>query len=115
MAATAGTLILAGRQTGINRQVDLYLDDVANARVNFDGGVGASATSEEFFRPDEDSVIVDAPIVTGAAQTRLQVIINGKPTGDILRHVVQVDTSVGRPLLNIPIAAQATLTIIQLA
>lgn len=94
---------------------DLYLDDVAGAKVNWDDGGGAGATTREGWIPPGPVVLVDLAIITGAAQTRLQLGIGGNPTGDMLRHVVQVDTSVGRPKLAIPCPANREITLLQLA
>ena len=113
MAATAGTAIFAlGRRTVI---CDLYLDDVAGAKVNWDDGGGAGATTRTGWIPPGQVVLIDLAIVTGAAQTRLQPGVGGNPTGDMLRHVVQVDTSSGRPKLAIPFPAGREITLLQLA
>ena len=113
MAATAGTAIFAlGRQTLIK---DLYLDDVAGGKVNWDDGAGAGAATREGWIPPAQVVLIDVAIVTGAAQTRLQPGIGGNPTGDMLRHVVQVDTSAGRPKLAIPFPGGREITLLQLA
>ena len=113
MAATAGTAVfLVGKRTEIK---DLYLDDVAGARVNWDDGAGAGATTSESMDLPQGGVLVDLSVITGAAQTRLQLTRNGVPTGDVLRHVIQVDTSVGRPKLSIPFGPGQKAAIIQLA
>ena len=113
MAATAGTAIFAlGRQTLIK---DLYLDDVAGAKINWDDGGGAAAGTKEGWTPPAGVVLIDLAIVTGAAQTRLSLAIGGNTTGNMLRHVVQVDTSSGRPKLAIPCPAGREITMLQLA
>ena len=113
MAATAGTAIFAvGRATILK---DLYLDDVAGGKVNWDDGGGAAAGTREGWIPPAAVVLIDLIIVTGAAQTRLSLAVGGNPTGNMLRHVVQVDTSPGRPKLAIPCPAGREITLLQLA
>jgi len=115
MAATVGTAVLSGLQTGKNYTVDMYLDDVANAPVNWDGGAGAAAVSPEFWTPPENCLLTDVAVVTGAAQTKLQVIVGGRPTGDILRQTLQLNTLAFRPRANILIPAGVSLAMLQLA
>ena len=114
MAATAGTAVFR-TPNGKTLVKDLYLDDVAGAKVNWDDGGGASATTKEEWTLPMGCDLVDLAIVTGAAQTRLQITRNQNPTGDILRHVVQVDTSAGRKPLAIPFSAGNVIAILQLA
>lgn len=114
MAATAGTAVF---RTGNGKTIvkDLYLDDVAGARVNWDDGAGAGAATSEDFTLPVPCDLVDFIVVTGAAQTRLQLTRNANPTGDMLRHVVQVDTSAGRRPLAIPFPQGSRIAILQLA
>ena len=115
MAATQGTAVFAGMQTGKNYNVDMYLDDVANAYVNWDGGAGAAAVSPDFWTPPENVMLVDVAVVTGAAQLKMQVIVGGRPTGDTLRHTLQLNTLPLRPRLNIPVPAGQRIALVQLA
>lgn len=113
MVATAGMAIFAAGKRTILK--DLYLDDVAGAKVNWDDGAGAGAATREGWIPPVGVVLIDLAIVTGAAQTRLQLGVGGNPTGDILRHVIQVDTSPGRPKLAIALPPNREITFLQLA
>ena len=101
MAATQGTLIFRGR-SGRTYVRDMYLDDVAAAPANLDSGGGASATSETFCTLPEQASLEDVSIVTGAAQTKLQVTRNGQPTGDMIRQTLHLNTLAARPHLAIP-------------
>ena len=113
MAATNGTAIFQGsRKTHI---VDLYLSDTVNTPINWDGGAGASATSPEYWSPPEGVVLRDVSIVTGAAQTKLQLIVNGRPTGDMLRQTLHLNTLALRPPLSIPFPAGCQISALQLA
>ena len=115
MAATVGTAVfygIASRRTYIK---DLYLDDVAGAAVNWDSGSGAAAASEEFWTPPEPVVLRDMSIVTGAAQTKLQIVRNGIPSGDMLRQSVQLNTLANRPTLNIPFNRGDRISALQIA
>ncbi|GAI18890.1 unnamed protein product, partial [marine sediment metagenome] len=90
-------------------------DDVAGAAINWDDGAGAGAATSESWTPPEAVALVDMAITTGGAQTRLQFIQDSRPTGDMTTHVVQVDTSPGRPALGIPFRAGGPIKILQLA
>ena len=114
MAATEGTAIFTGR-SGRTYVKDLYLDDVANAPVNFDSGAGAAATSGESTTIPEPCTLTDVAVVTGAAQTKLQVTRNGMGTGDMLRQTLHLNTLAFRPVLRIPFLAGDTIAFLQLA
>lgn len=115
MAATNGTMIFRGIRGGISYIKDLYQSDVIDTQINFDGGAGASATSPTDWIPPEHVRLVDYAVVTGAAQTKLQLTRNGIPTGDMLRQTVHLNTLANRPLLNIGFAAGQKITAIQRA
>lgn len=115
MAATAGTAIFIGHRTGRTYVKDLYLSDTVNTAVRWDTGAGASATSPEKWTPPESVSLVDLSVVTGAAQTKLQVVANANPSGDMLRHTLQLNTLALRPKLNIPFYAGTEIAFIQLA
>lgn len=115
MAATQGTMIFHGLVTRKSHVVDMYLSDVADSLVNFDGGAGASATSPLSWEPPEPVVLVDCAIVTGAAQTKLQLARNNTPTGDMLRHTLHLNTLAFRPRLAIGFGRGASVRAIQKA
>jgi hypothetical protein len=115
MAATTGTITFMGLRTRQTYVKDVYLDDTAGNLVRWDAGAGASATSPTEWRPPEHVVMRDASVVTGAAQTRLQLTRNGVPTGDILRQTVHLTTLALRPVLNIAFLKGDQITAIQLA
>jgi len=115
MAATNGTAIFRGLRSGLSYIKDLYFSDTAGTQINWDGGVGASATSPLDWVPNEHVRLVDFSIVTGAAQTKLQLIRNGIPTGDLLRYAIHLTTLNMRPQLNIVFAAGQKISGIQLA
>jgi hypothetical protein len=115
MAATTGTMIFYGNQSKRSYVVDVYLDDVAGAAINFDQGAGAGATTREEISFIEGVVLADVAIVTGAAQTKLQICKNGVPTGDMLRHTMHLNTLAFRPRLVIPFSAGEKLSALQLA
>jgi len=113
MAATTGTakFVVQGRTV----TKDMYLDDTAGNMVRWDSGGGASATSETFWTMPGNGYLVSLAIVTGAAQTRLQLTRNGAPTGDILRHAMHLTTLANRDALMIPIGGGQRVGMIQLA
>lgn len=82
--------------------VDLYASDVVNGKVNFDDGAGASSTSETFWVPPEDVVLVDMGIHTGMTDTKMiRITRGGVPLGNTLRFAAQLDTSNARQPLAI--------------
>jgi hypothetical protein len=115
MAATVGTAIFVGEQSGLTYVVDIYLSDTVNTNVNFDEGVGAAVTTRQYWIPPEAVRLVDVSLVTGAAQTRLQLKQNGIPVGSILRHNIHLNTLALRPKLNIRFSAGMQVAITQLA
>lgn len=113
MAATNGTMAVS--YGGRIQPKDLYLSDTVNTRVNHDGGAGAAATSPTDFTPTAPCKIVDIAIVTGAAQTKLQVMINGKAEGSMLRHTLHLNTLAFRAPVSIPLNAGDKFELVQLA
>ena len=114
MAATQGTMTFIGR-SGKTYIKDVYLSDTVNTPINFDGGIGASATSPLEVTFPEEVILKDVALVTGAAQTKLQLARGGVPTGDMLRHTLHLNTLAFRPALRIGVRAGVRLTAIQLA
>ena len=115
MAATQGTAIFIGRKSKKSYAVDVFLSDTVNTPVNWSVGGAALATTPETWTPPEDVVLVDLAIVTGAAQTRLQVVRNQAPTGDVLAHSIYLNTLAKRPPLAIGFPVGGTIALIQLA
>lgn len=105
-----------GSITGKTYTKDAYMSDVANALVRFDAGAGASATSPDHYRAPEPVILTDFANVTGMTDTtKIQLIRNGTPTGDILRFVPHLTTNALRPRLRIGIKAGVDFQAIQLA
>jgi len=95
---------------------DVYVSDVANATVKFDGGTGASSTSPGYWRTPEPVVLRDYSQVTGTADTtKIQLVRNGVQTGDVLRYAIHLTTLNNRPGLNIPFMKGDEISAIQLA
>lgn len=114
MAATVATAIFVG-MSGRKYIKDIYLSDTVNTPINWDGGAGASATSPLDWIPPEPVALKDLAVVTGAAQTKLQVTLNGVPTGDILRHSMQLNTLANRTPLACIFGAGQRVAMLQLA
>jgi len=105
-----------GLMSGKTYSKDVYVSDVAESRINFDSGSGASATSENFWRPPEPVLLTDYSQVTGTADTtKLQVTKNGIPTGDFLRYTVHLTSLNNRPRLAIGFPAGSEISAIQKA
>lgn len=115
MAATNGTMIFLGARTKKTYVMDLYQDDVAGAAVNWDSGAGAAAATRESWTPPEGVYLLDYSVVTGAAQTKLQLTRNGVPTGDMLRQSIHLNTLAYRPRLSIPFNRGDEIAALQIA
>lgn len=118
MAATPqyASFTFIGAQTKKTYTVDAYLTDVANALVRWDGGNGSSSSSPDRWVPPENVVLVDYSQVTGTADTtKLQILRNNAPTGDILRYVPHLTTNAFRPRLQIGFRAGMEVRALQLA
>lgn len=115
MAAQKGVLVLIGR-SGRRYSKQLYFDDTAAHQVNFDSGVGASATSENFFNiSPEDMTIIDLILAAATGQTQTQVVRNNVGTGDYLLNSVQLASVATRTPLAIPLRTGDKLALIQVA
>ena len=110
------TFTFRGRQTGKTYAIDAYISDVANAAVRFSEVGGSSATSADHWDPPELVDLSDVIIVTGLTDTtKLQVVIAGRPTGDVLRYALQDDGLAFRTPLRIPVGARQEFKCLQLA
>jgi hypothetical protein len=95
---------------------DAYLSDVVAGLVNWDSGQGAGATSETFWTPPENVVLVDYSQVTGLTDTtKIALTRNGVNTGDILRYTIHLTTLAYRPVLRTAFPAGSKISAIQLA
>lgn len=111
-----GQMNFLGIQTKQTYAKDVYFSDVVAGLINFDSGGGASASSETFWTPPEAVVLRDVSIHTGLTDTtKIQIVRNGVPTGDIMRYIIQLDTLANRPKLNIPFGAGVKIASIQMA
>ena len=117
MAATPknGVMTFVGR-SGQTYSKDVYVSDVANALINWDGGIGSSATSPEEWRAPEPLVLTDFAMVTGTAETtKIQITRNSVGTGDILRYLAHLTSLNQRPALRLPFLPGDVVGAIQLA
>ena len=116
MAATQGTAIFYGSRSQRSYVVDIYLGDTVDTPVNWSAGGAAAATTPESWTPPEDVVLRDISIVTGYAQTRLQLLRDQSPIqGGTLAHALHLNTLSNRPVLNIGFRAHSLIAAIQLA
>jgi hypothetical protein len=117
MAATpqyAGFTLVG--QSGKTYSLDAYVSDVNAGLVNVDGGAGASSSSPTYWIAPENVTLIDYQQVTGTADTeKIRVIINGRPTNNVLRYVPHLTTNATRPRLSIGIAAGAQLAFSQIS
>ncbi len=94
---------------------DLYLSDANAALARHDGGGGASATSPDHWIAPEPVLLQDFAIVTGMTDTtKMQVIRNSVPTGDVLRYSLHLNTLNNRPKLTIAFRRGDKISFIQM-
>jgi len=104
MAATPqyGTMVFLGIQSRRIYHTDVYISDVADGLVRWDGGAGAGAASPDSWTAPENCLLTDFAIVTGTADTtKIQVLRNNQPTGDFLRYTQHLTTSPARSPLTL--------------
>lgn len=114
MAAQSGVIIFRGA-SGRGYAKNVYFDDTAGNLINWDGGAGASATSPENWTAPENCRMVDFCLAAATGQTKTQININDKGTGDILLNAVHLVSVTNRPMPGVVIPAGAKVTAIQLA
>lgn len=114
-AAQYGQMIFVG-QSGTTYGVDLYVSDVNNALVNFDGGGGAGTASPTVWICPENVTLRDFSMTTGTADTeKVRLVVNSKPLSTVLRYVPHVSTNANRPVLNIGFAKGSQISAFQIS
>lgn len=113
----SGTMTFVGLISRRTYVKDVYISDVANALINFDGGTGgAGATTPTHWRPREPVILRDFAIVTGTADTtKIEMVRDSARTGDVLRYVPHLTTNALRPPLSIGFRAGQDIQAVQLA
>lgn len=115
-AAQFSVFQFIGLNSGQTYNVDAYISDVANALVRFDAGSGSSATSPTEWIAPEPVSLVDVALVTGLTDTtKMDIVRANASTGNKLRYAMHLTTLAFRPKLNIPFAAGAKVSAVQLA
>lgn len=114
MAASYGCARFLGKSGRIYYK-DIYLDDTAGNRVNFDSGSGAGAATATDLSFKEDVVLGSICIASATGQTKTQVLVNETPTGDIIRNSLHLASVTNRPALGVPIARGLRVAMVQLA
>ena len=113
MAASAGQLLAIG-ESGTQYSLDLYQPDAVATNLTFNPSGLAAATSPTTFRFPENVFIRDISIVTGATAVGGTVKVNNAVmNGATLRWAIHLNTLNERPKLNIPIAKDADMSILQ--
>ena len=111
-----GSFFFVGLQTGKTYAIDAYVSDVAGAKVTFDEGAGAGASTADFITFDEDVSLRDYSQVTGTADTeKIRLVSGGKPTRHVLRYGLHLTTLNNRPKLNINFKAGTRISAFQIA
>jgi len=111
-----GTMMFRGVLSKQTFPVDVYIADVANALIHWDGGAGAGTGSPAYWRAPEPCVLEDYAQVTGPTVTmKLRLNRNGVPIGGHLRYDTHVSTLANRPKLNIPFMRGDEISAIEIA
>jgi hypothetical protein len=111
-----GTMSFRGQQSGQLYPIDVYISDVAAAKVRFDGGAGAGSSSDEFITFNEPVILEDFAVITGTSDTeKIRLTAGGKPLPHILRYSIHLNTLATRPELNIPFNTNTRISGFQMA
>ena len=101
MAATAGSIILLGKQSGRTYTVDLYIPDATGTALTFNPAGLAASTSPASYRVPEDVRIIDVSIGTAPTAVGATLNVNGAVVnGGTLRWANQLQTLANRAKLN---------------
>lgn len=116
MATSLGTVTFIGR-SGQAYIKDLFVTDTPGALDTWDAGAGASSSSPDHWRPQEDVTLVSYNQVAATGQTRTSVLINDVPTGNIIRNSQHIPSAsiIGLPYIGIKIPAGVKLTLMAIA
>jgi hypothetical protein len=82
MAASAGSMILRGMQTGRTYNIDVYIPDATGTSLTFSPSGLAGTASPINYRVPEDCLIIDlataaAPTAVGISMTINNAVVNG--------------------------------------
>lgn len=112
-----GTMVAIGQASGRTYSIDIYLDDIDDANVNFDSGTGASATSDTYYVFPEGVTITDLILESATEDCdRIRIVANGTPTSMVLRHKVNFLASVQqRPRIAIGVNPGTRFIFVQVA
>ena len=111
-----GSMYFVGLKTGKTYATDIYVSDVNGAKITFDEGAGAGASTADFITFNEPVQLVDFSVVTGTADTeKLRVVAGGSPTRHVLRYALFLTTLNNRPRLNIKFDANTRISAFQIS
>lgn len=94
---------------------DLYFDDTAGNRVNWDSGSGAGTATATDLSFKEDVILASIALAAATGQTKTQVLVNETPTGDIIRNSLHLVSVTNRPGLGVPVQRGLRIALVQLA
>lgn len=114
MAASAGTIVIVGKQSRKTYTLDLYIPDAVATLLTFNPSGLAAATSADTFRLPEDGIIID--ITTATAPTAVGGVLtaNGAAVaGGTFRWADRLNTLSTRAKLAIPITKGDLVGVLQ--
>ena len=102
MAATAGSIVMLGKQSGRTYTVDVYIPDAVATALTFNAAGLAASTSPASYRVPEDVTIIDVSIGTAPTAVGATLNVNGAlVNGGTLRWANQLQTLANRAPLKI--------------
>jgi len=114
MAATTGTILAKGLNTGTSYSIDAYVEDAVGGVWRFDSGAGAGATSSVDYAFPEPVVIIDISMAGAPTATRGRFTGNGVPSASVIRYGSHLYSLNNRPVLSVKVRAGSRLGIVNL-
>ena len=114
MAATSGTIICKGLNTGMSYAIDCYVEDAVGGVWRFDSGAGAGATSAVDYLFPEDVAVTDVTMAGAPTATRGRFTGNGVPSASVIRYGSHLFSLNNRPPLFVKIRAGSRIGIVNL-
>lgn len=106
MAASAGTLVMIGRNSGKVYTVDMYIPDATGTKIGFNPAGLAGTSSATSYRIPENVYIVDVSIGTAPTAVGASLAVNSAVmNGGAIRWANQLQTLATRLKLKIPLNA----------
>ena len=114
MAATTGTILCKGLNSGTTFSIDTYVEDAVGGVWRFDSGAGAGASSAVDYQFPEDVAILDVSMAGAPTATRGRFTSNGVPSASTIRYGNHLYSLNNRPTLFIKLKGGNRLGMVNL-